>query len=156
MCSDVWSFASSGRRRAMKRLVGLFLLSGSMCFPLIASAVPPVEFAPKTDFATGTNPRSVAMGDLNVDGKLDLVVTDFGAFPMFDNVVSVLLGNGDGTFGPRSDIATGYAPLSVAIGDVNKDGKPDMMVGEVFGNHVVYVYPGNGDGSFGSPTGFPI
>ena len=71
-------------------------------------------FGANTDFATGTNPIPVAIGDLNGDGKPDLAVANY-----YSNTVSVLLGNGDGTFGAKTDFGTGSIPFSVAIGDLN-------------------------------------
>jgi hypothetical protein len=65
----------------------------------------------------------VAIGDLNADGKLDLAVANFSS-----GTVSVLLGNGNGTFGAKRDYATGVNPVCVGIGDVNGDGKPDLAV----------------------------
>jgi hypothetical protein len=70
----------------------------------------------------GANPVSVAVGDLNSDGKLDLVTANSGS-----NTVSVLLGNGAGGFPSRTDFATGTNPVAVAIGDVNGDGAPDLV-----------------------------
>ncbi len=77
------------------------------------------------DFNSGggrLQPRSVAIGDLNGDGKPDLVAGKIGT-------VSVLFGNGDGTFGSKSEFGTGGAGSSeaVAIGDLNGDGKPDLV-----------------------------
>jgi hypothetical protein len=78
---------------------------------------------------------SVAIGDLNGDGKPDLVVTS--ACPCGgagDGVIGVLLGNGDGTFQPAITYDPGdEEPLSVAIGDVNGDGKPDLVVATLCG-----------------------
>src|SRR5439155_1668686 len=81
------------------------------------------NFGPKTDFATGYGPISVALADLNRDGRLDLAVANDGA-----NTVSVLLGIGGGSFGPKTDFAAGYTPASAAIGDLNGDGLPDLAV----------------------------
>jgi elongation factor P hydroxylase/preprotein translocase subunit SecB len=86
------------------------------------------SFAPKADFATGVAPFSVAVGDLNGDGKPDLVVANLGSYS-----VSVLLnttapGAAAPSFAPRSDFATGRRPLSLAISDVNGDGKSDLVV----------------------------
>src|SRR5439155_1730131 len=72
---------------------------------------------------SGTGLRSVAIGDVNGDGKPDLAAANYDA-----NTVSVLLGNGAGGFGAKTDFATGTGPCSVAIGDLNGDGKPDLAL----------------------------
>src|SRR2546426_12786327 len=71
----------------------------------------------RRDFADGTNAHSVAVGDINGDGVPDLVVANIGS-----NDVSMLLGNGDGTFQPARTFAAGTNPASVAVGDFNRDG----------------------------------
>ena len=89
------------------------------------------------DFATGSSPSSVAVGDFNGDGLQDLAVANTGS-----NDVSILVGNGDGTFQPPQDFATGSSPSSVAIGDFNGDGAPDLAVanhGGTFGPGTVSV-----------------
>jgi len=68
-------------------------------------------------------PTSVAVGDFNGDGKLDLAVTDYG-----NNTVSIFSGNGDGTFTLKSSPATGSGPNAIAVGDFNGDGIPDLAV----------------------------
>jgi hypothetical protein len=102
----------------------------------------------KSDYATGSVPFSVAIGDLNDDGKPDLAVGNNGA-----NSVSVLRGNGDGSFGAKTDYATGSAPYSVVIGDLNGDGKPDLAVVN-YNSSTVSALRGNGDGTFGARTDF--
>jgi len=67
----------------------------------------------RTDVAVGSLPFSVAIGNLNNDGKQDVVVANEN-----DDNISVLLGNGDGTFA-RTDVAVGARPVSVAIGQLN-------------------------------------
>jgi hypothetical protein len=99
-------------------------------------------------FATGTYPACVAVGDVNGDGKSDLVVANANA-----GTVSVLLGNGDGTFQAQSTLATGTTPVSVAIRDVNGDGMPDLVVANL-GSATVSVFLGNGAGGFGAKTDF--
>jgi len=65
----------------------------------------------------------VAVGDFNGDGRLDLATANFDS-----NDVSVLLGNGDGTFSEAPAFGAGYDPDSVAVGDFNGDGKLDLAV----------------------------
>ena len=105
-------------------------------------------FAPPLSFPTGFYPYSVAIGDLNADGKPDLGVANYES-----NTVSVLLGNGDGSFGTKTDFATGIGPSSVAIRDLNGDGKLDVVVAN-FDLGSVSVLLGNGDGTLGARTDF--
>jgi hypothetical protein len=109
-------------------------------------------FQPKTDYTTGGSAaRSVALRDLNGDGKLDLAAGDQGFLGA--SSVSVRLGIGDGTFGPRSNFATGYEPVSVAIRDLDADGKPDVAMANA-GANTISVLRGNGDGTFGPKTDY--
>ena len=64
------------------------------------------------------------------------------------NTVSVLLGNGDGTFAPKADFSTGSGPRSLAVADVNDDGTPDIVVVTSESGHPVNVLLGNGNGTF--------
>jgi PPE-repeat protein len=84
----------------------------------------------------------VALGDLNGDTKPDLAVVDEGA-----NTISVLLNNGNGTFGTNQDFWTGITPRSVAIGDLNGDTRPDLVVANGTSN-AVSVLLGDGHGGF--------
>src|SRR5690348_10608836 len=69
-------------------------------------------------FLVDASPRGVALGDLNGDGKLDLVVASYQS----NQTVSVLLGNGDGTFQPQVRYSVGSGPFAAGIADVNLDG----------------------------------
>ncbi|HEY6866139.1 MAG TPA: T9SS type A sorting domain-containing protein, partial [Candidatus Eisenbacteria bacterium] len=80
-------------------------------------------FGAKTDLVTGSAALSVAIGDLDGDGKADLAVANF-----YSDNVSVLLGNGDGTFRAKADCWGGAGPGSLAIGDLNGDGAPDLAL----------------------------
>src|SRR2546422_2908280 len=82
------------------------LISGTLAAFLAGAALPssaqtPPSFAPAVSFAAGALPITVGIADVNGDGKPDLVTVNTGA-----NTVSVLLGNGAGSFGPRTDFAT--------------------------------------------------
>jgi hypothetical protein len=90
------------------------------------------------------------VGDFNGDGKLDLAVTNV----LFSSV-SVLLGNGDGTFGAATNYGAGFTPLSVAVGDFNGDGKLDLAVANASDN-TVSVLLGNGTGGFGAAINYAV
>jgi hypothetical protein len=106
-------------------------------------------FRAKSDFGTGFHPGSVAIADLNADGRPDLAVASLSSW-----TVSVLLGNGDGTFGAKTDFGTGGISYSVAIADLNADGRPDLVVVNALPGGTVSVLLGNGDGTFGATTDF--
>ena len=79
--------------------------------------------------AAGGGPNSVAVGDFNGDGKLDLAVANqFVGITGQNGNVSVLFGNGNGTFQSPQSFAAGAEPASVVVGDFNGDGKPDLAV----------------------------
>ena len=87
---------------------------------------------------------SVAIGDLNGDGNLDLATANDNA----DGTVSVLVNRGDGSFRAKRDFRTGGGPVSVAIGDLNGDGKPDLATANFVEDGAVSVLLNGGDGSF--------
>jgi len=99
-------------------------------------------FQTRQTFAVGKYAVSIAVSDLNGDGRPDLVVANINS-----NAVSVLLGNGDGTFEAQQAFPTGESPLFVAVSDVNGDGRPDLLIANVIAN-TVSVLLGNGDGTF--------
>src|SRR5581483_10570988 len=110
-------------------------------------------FQPHQDYAVGSFPYSVAVGDFNGDGKQDLATAANNGYP--NGAVSVLLGNGDGTFQPYQDYAVGFNPQSVAAGDFNGDGKLDLATANSQSNYVS-VLLGNGDGTFQNQRTFPL
>ena len=106
-----------------------------------------VSFQPQHTFGAGTGPAAVAVADLNGDGKPDMVVANYGTLTSYGQTVSVLLGNGDGTFQPQKTFSVGQSPNAVAIADVNGDGNPDIIVANSQ-SHTISILLGNGDGTF--------
>ncbi len=116
------------------------------------------SYAAKTDLTTGTSPRSVAIGDLNGDGKPDLAIANFGSAS-----VSVLLntttpGATTPSYAAKTDFTTGDAPSSVAIGDLNGDGRPDLAIANLGADSVSVLLntttPGATTPSYASKTDF--
>jgi type II secretory pathway component GspD/PulD (secretin) len=114
-------------------------------------------FTTQVTYPTGTDPVAIATGQfnngstaVNLDNFLDLAVANKGA-----NTVSILLGNGDGTFQPKTDIATGNAPVSVIAANFHDrdgvSGAVDLAVANE-GDNTISIFQGNGDGTFKAPT----
>ena len=111
----------------------------------------------------GTNPSAVAVADLNGDGKLDLVVANQncnnGHPPCGPGTVSVLLGNGDGTFQAHKELATCKGPNWVTVGDFHRAGKLDLAVacgGSRESPSKLSILLGNGDGTFQTFFSYPL
>jgi flagellin-like hook-associated protein FlgL len=108
------------------------------------------SFKARTSMSTGFTPGSVALGDLNGDGILDIVTADSDEY-----ATSVFLGNGNGSFKARSSFSTGPTPLSVKLGDLNGDGALDIVTVNQLDNSTSILL-GNGNGSFKAMATFQI
>jgi type II secretory pathway component GspD/PulD (secretin) len=130
--------------------ITLALLSSSLVTPAtqFTPGILPGTF-PSTNYDVGTAPASVVVGDFNGDGKPDLAVVN-----KTDNTVSILLGNGDGTFGAATTFPTGMAPIAVVTSDFNGDGKLDLAVVNQT-DDTVSILLGNGDGTFQTHVDYP-
>jgi hypothetical protein len=108
-------------------------------------------FAPGSPVSVGSFPLSVAIGDFNLDGKADLAVACNGSAS-----VTILLGNGSGGFdeSAASPVAAGVGPTSVATGDLNFDGNPDLAVANFY-DGTVTILLGDGVGGFAASPGSP-
>jgi hypothetical protein len=124
-------------------------------------------FDPGRHVEAGLAPVSVSLDDFNGDGIMDLAVAReslvicsfYGGCHDMSGGVSVLLGRGDGTFGPASDYDAGYSPALIAAGDFNGDGRADLTVASITRTRCdetpcithpgqVTLLLGNGDGTF--------
>jgi hypothetical protein len=110
----------------------------------------PSSFALAVNYAVGSKPYSVAVADFNGDGKQDLVISNISS-----NTVSLLLGNGDGTFQSEAHYATGVEPHGVAVGDWNGDGKPDLAVANLKSD-TVSILLGNVNGTFQPAVSYAV
>jgi hypothetical protein len=99
------------------------------------------------DYDVGANPQAIVSADFN-GGGADLAVANYSS-----NNVSVLLGDGVGGFGAKTDFATGSGPLSLAVGDLDGDGNLDIATANA---NDVSVLLGDGLGSFGTATTYGV
>jgi hypothetical protein len=105
---------------------------------------------PSDIYAVAGNPYNILVGDVNNDGKLDLVTGNLSS-----QSISVLLGNGDGTFQPAMNTSTGVAAESITMADVNFDGNLDLVIPNYLHQEVA-VLLGNGNGTFQQPVNYAV
>ena len=115
-----------------------------------AQGIPTGAFGPPVVVSqTSVEPTYGVAGDFNGDGNLDIAVvnSEFRVAP-----ITVLLGNGDGTFQPKRSLFGGNFVEAIASADLNGDGIPDLMTSSFTSN--MRVYAGNGDGTFGPEASY--
>ena len=115
------------------------------------------SFAAPVFTSYGTELYSATLGDVNNDGKVDLVLDDAPFYLPGDFAIDLLPGNGDGTFGAGYTVNSQNLVSQVIIGDYNQDGKPDLVLfsegqqsdTDTYATAGILLMAGNGDGSFG-------
>ncbi len=117
---------------------------------LSVAAVRSNNMAPAASPTTGAGPSSIARIDVNGDGKTDLITANSLA-----NTISVLLGNGNGTFQPKVDYMVGTNPQALVAGDLNGDGKPDIAVANAGSNNLSLLLNA-GSGVFSPATAVAV
>ena len=98
----------------------------------------------------GYSPSSVTVGDFNNDGDLDLATANYYSYD-----VSVLLGDGSGSFAAATYFGVGYFPSSVTAGDFDNNGDLDLATANYF-SHDVSVLLGDGSGNFATAINFNV
>ncbi|MBD1209779.1 MAG: VCBS repeat-containing protein [Ignavibacteria bacterium] len=115
------------------------------------AGVGPAVFVPQAQspFATGTSPQSVALGDIDGDGDVDMVVAGSGGLIVRQN-------NGTGNFSSLAMIPTIANPSAIALGDADNDGDLDIVVSSSLAASNVSVLLNAGNGSFTTAVGSPM
>ena len=125
------------------------ILPSNISYLPVGQPLASINLVAGASVTVGNTPLTVASGDFNGDGIPDLAVANSS-----DNTVSILLGNGDGTFTVKSTPSTGSFPYYIAVADFNGDGKADLAIAN-WNDNTVSILLGNGDGTFTAQTPVP-
>ncbi|MBL8173918.1 MAG: VCBS repeat-containing protein [Bryobacterales bacterium] len=113
---------------------------------------PNISLKTSVEYDTGKDPQTLLTADLNTDGRLDVVVVNYGDFNAAGGI-SVYLGAPGGVLGTGVQYTTGEFPAYATAGDFNGDNKPDLAVSN-FGDDHVSVLINKGDGTFNAPVNY--
>lgn len=133
------------------RAVGQWMTHGVMMMSLLAGPAfaQNLVLTPVLPAQVGAHPEGLTVGDFNEDGRLDVATANRDS-----DDVSVLLGNGNGTFQSAYSFGVGRSPTCITVGDLNRDGTLDLVVAEAGADRVA-VLLGKGDGFFDPPVSYP-
>jgi hypothetical protein len=110
----------------------------------------PLSFGAPTQYPTGIHPDAIASGDFARNGITDIVTADYSG-----GTVSVLMGNGNGTFRAPVEYTVGTNPQSIAVADFNNDGYPDIVTADT-GSNTISVLINNGNGTFAPAVQYAV
>lgn len=133
------------------RTIGIPLLVTALAVAAVQPAAwaATASFGPRTDYPAGYSPFSIAVGDLNRDGRPDMAVAN-----QLGNTVSILINTSEGKLRSMPEVSTGSGPLTVAVADIDGDHRPDLVTanhGEGANGHSLSIAIGRGDGRFKTP-----
>lgn len=129
---------------------GLLVLAMAAGCPERETFVPPDLFYSYATYPVGKNPTSITPADFNHDGITDLITTNIG-----DDSLSILFGNGDGSFKEQQRILVSVEPRALALHDYNGDGRTDIAVA-CAGSDQVTLFFGLANGRFGEGQRYPV
>ena len=127
-------------------LVGIGVWACSKAEPYL----PPDPFYYFASYPVGKNPTTITTGDFNHDSFTDLITTNISS-----NTVSILLGNGDGTFKAQTQLHVCQEPRALAMNDFNEDGHADVVLACSGGDEVALLI-GRGNGKFEEGARYPV
>jgi len=132
--------------------VGLCLLLGTGVWACSKAEpyLPPDPFYYFASYPVGKNPTTITTGDFNHDSLTDLITTNISS-----NTVSILLGNGDGSFKEQTQLHVCQEPRSLAMNDFNEDGHADVVLACSGGDEVALLL-GRGNGKFEEGARYPV
>ncbi len=118
-------------------------------------------FGPASEISAGISAHSALVGDFDRDGNLDVATVNYDWFTFQGNTISILLGNGNGTFRARCDHGTASGARFAVAGDFDGDGALDLATANVGSapfetGRTISILRGIGDGSFGPRIEFPL
>jgi Ca2+-binding RTX toxin-like protein len=129
------------------------------------TSIEPATFAPPTAFAVDFDPSYMSAADVNGDGSADLVTANRTYNDNYADTVSVLLGDGKGSFAQPTTFAVGQSPDPVSVADVNGDGNADLVTANqgtfdqdtyAWKNSNISMLLGDGKGSFAPQITFAM
>lgn len=135
--------------RVARALLGVLLVATGACSKA-DPYTPPDPFYYYASYKVGKNPTTITTVDLNHDANTDLVTTNISS-----NTLSILLGNGDGSFQDQIQIAVCQEPRALAVSDFNHDRHADVVLACSGSDEIAFLF-GRGNGKFEEGPQYPV